>query len=420
MMNIGSDPTVVVGIDSSDTYHDVCILDLSDASEHSLHIANDLTGFQRLLEELDKRAPGRSYAFAVENPRSLLARFLLRCGHALYALNPLAVARTRQGYAPTGAKSDALDARVLARMLRERDERKLQPVHIDSAQGTLLAGLVGHRQELIQEKTRLQNQLTALLKSFYPRILELFPDLDAAITLAALKAFPTPTALQRTSRAAWEQFFVGKRYSRPARIPQLWERAQAPQVPVGPVVEAVEGGHVPRLVCRLELVLEQIGELDQAIATAFDAHPDAPFFRSLPAAGPVLAPALLAVLGDNRERWRDWKHLAATIGTAPITKRSGKQKQIGMRFHCDREARNVLHLYAGSSRRRCAWANAYYQRHCQAGKTHSGALRSLGNQWLRIIFRMWHERQPYDEARYLEARQRRHTPKPSAHSEMAA
>jgi transposase len=415
-----SDPFVAIGIDASDAHHDVCISGPTAEPELSLRIPNDLTGFQRLLDEFAARWPNLPWRFALENPKSLLARFLLLLGHCVFAPNPLAVARTREGMAVSGQKSDALDARVLAKMLREAKERRLVPLIFNSPQGTLLAGLVAQRRGLVQQKTRLQNQLTALLKGFYPRLLELFADLDAPLTLAALQAFPSPSALKRATAADWEALFRGQRYPRPGRIPTLFAAAQAPQVPLDPVEEQLGERQVCCLVRLLEVLLDELGQIDQAIAQAFEAHPDADFFRSLPGAGPVLGPSLLAVLGDNRQRWQDWKQIATTIGTAPITKSSGRQKRVLMRFHCDREARDVLHRYAQCILLRCDWARAYYDQQRAAGQTHSGALRSLSNKWLRILYRMWQDRQPYDEAAYLAALQRRKAPKAGLVSEIAA
>jgi hypothetical protein len=406
-------PFVAVGIDSSDAHHDVCLLGPGTEPEVRLRIQNDLPGFQRLLDELARRWPGREYRFALENPASLLGRFLLYSDQPVYALNPLAVASTRKGLAHSGAKSDALDARVLALLLRGRDDGRLQPLTRNSPEGTLLAGLVAQRREVVAEKTRLQNQLTASLKGFYPRFRALFADLDAAITRAALRAFPAPTDLARATRAQWEALFAGSRYPFPARIPQLWEQAQAPQVPLDPVEEQLAKRQVLRLVRQLDLIHAELQQLDADIETAFAAHPDAPFFRSLPSAAAVLAPALLTLFGDNRARWQDWRQLAGHVGTAPITVSSGKQRSVKMRFHCDREARTILHLYAGASRARCEWAEAYYQQQRAAGKSHSGALRHLANKWLPIMFRLWQDRTVYDEAVYRAARERRQAPRPA-------
>jgi transposase len=322
--------------------------------------------------------------------------------------------------APSGAKSDALDAQVLALLLRGRGDQRLQPLVANSAAGALVAGLVEQRQELVAEKVRLQNQLTAVLKGFYPRLRELFADLDAPTTLAALKQFPSPSALQHATLADWEAFMAGRRYPKPAQIPLLYEQAQAPQVPVDPVVEALGQRQVLRLVRLLEVLLDELRQVEQALAEAFEAHPDADFFRSLPGAAAVLAPSLLAVLGDNRARWRDWRHIAVYIGTAPITESSGKHRVVKMRFHCHRGGRHVLHQYAQSSLRQCPWAAAYYEQQKKAGQTHAGALRSLANKWLRILFRMWQDRQPYDEATYLAAVARRQNPPTGEVSALAA
>ncbi len=44
-------------------------------------------------------------------------------------------------------------------------------------------------------------------------------------------------------------------------------------------------------------------QYDRIIADRFKRHPDAPIFESLPAAGPVFAPRLLAAFGSNRDRY---------------------------------------------------------------------------------------------------------------------
>lgn len=58
------------------------------------------------------------------------------------------------------------------------------------------------------------------------------------------------------------------------------------------------------LICRqLQLVVRTIADYDQQIAAAYAAHPDRVIFASLPGAGPVLGPRLLASLGSQRERF---------------------------------------------------------------------------------------------------------------------
>jgi hypothetical protein len=63
--------------------------------------------------------------------------------------------------------------------------------------------------------------------------------------------------------------------------------------------------------------------------------------------------------------------------------------------------RTCLFLWAEQSRRRCAWAQAYYRAHRQRGQNHATALRCLGQRWLKILWRMWQDRTPYDEALHI-------------------
>ena len=69
-----------------------------------------------------------------------------------------------------------------------------------------------------------------------------------------------------------------------------------------------------------------------------------------------------------------------------------------VRRACCPSLRAVVHHWADRSRLSCAWAQAYYLAHRQKGQSHAGALRCLGQRWLKILWRMWQTRRPYDEA----------------------
>jgi hypothetical protein len=69
--------------------------------------------------------------------------------------------------------------------------------------------------------------------------------------------------------------------------------------------------------------------------------------------------------------------------------------------------RNHLHQFAWQSTMKEEWALVYYQRKRAEGKTHSMAVRSLANVWVRIIDAMWHEHTCYETATF-EAAQQQH------------
>ena len=56
------------------------------------------------------------------------------------------------------------------------------------------------------------------------------------------------------------------------------------------------------------------------------------------------------------------------------------------------------------------WARAFYESHKAKGASHNATIRALAFKWIRVQFRCWVDRVPYDESRYLSALQKRHSP----------
>jgi transposase len=185
-------------------------------------------------------------------------------------------------------------------------------------------------------------------------------------------------------------------------------------VPVPPADQQLGELEVRRLVRQLGVVDEELAGLAAELEQRFAQLPDAPIFQSLPGAGPVLAPALFSILGDNRAAWSDAAAIARACGTVPITVQSGGPGKPEMRRRCDLVGRRSLHLFANCSRRSCAWANQFYLRQRQSGKKHAAALRNLATKWLRILYRLWRSRIAYDEAIYLKRLDARQSPLASA------
>jgi transposase len=130
----------------------------------------------------------------------------------------------------------------------------------------------------------------------------------------------------------------------------------------------------------------------------FNDHPDHDLFGSLPGAGKKIAPRLLAEIGSNRSTFTAPEGLQCFAGTAPVTQQSGKRRIVVIRRACNKILRATVHLWADLSRPNCAWAQAYYARKKEQGMGHAAALRCLAQRWLKILWRMWQDRTPYDEA----------------------
>ena len=164
------------------------------------------------------------------------------------------------------------------------------------------------------------------------------------------------------------------------------------------------------LVRQITVLRESIAQHDRRIAELTGAHPDHRIFASLPGAGPARVPRLIAAFGTQRDRFATAAAIQCYAGIAPVTAASGKQKWVHWRWACPKFLRQTFHEWAWLSTRTSAWARTYYDQLRARKKSHHAAVRALAFKWLRIIFRCWKDRQPYQESRYLLALQKRANP----------
>jgi len=151
-----------------------------------------------------------------------------------------------------------------------------------------------------------------------------------------------------------------------------------------------------------------------ALLHDFKQHPDAALYQSLPGAGDLLAPALLSKLGDDRTRFPTPAVLQAVAGTCPVTQRSGRAKSVQCRRACDHAFRHIVQQWAVAALKKNPVAQAYYRQvrpHCRSD---NAAYRRLANRLLAVLWRLWQDQTPYDEATHL--RQRAVRAKPAQRS----
>jgi transposase len=254
---------------------------------------------------------------------------------------------------------------------------------------------------LIEQRTALVNQLQQALLEYYPAALEAFDDWTDGFTWEFVLAFPTPEALVRAGRRRWEKFLHTHKLWRPETAEKRLKLfAQADQFKASePIVRAKSQLAVSlcKLLCTLR---QQLKLYRQQIEALFRDHPDHDLFGSLPGAKKVLAPRLLAAVGNDPERYGSQQVLQAFAGTAPVSFQSGKINKVRVRWSCDKFLRHTVHLWADCFRKASAWGQAYYQKKREEGMSHACALRCLGQRLLKILFRMLKDKTPYDAERH--------------------
>ncbi len=394
-------PRYYIGVDWADKTHAIWVGDETGANvrAHTVpHTAEGLSEWGRWLDEC--RAAGIELWAAIERPDGRLVDFLLDHGVTVYPLNPKALDRARDRFRMSSSKSDPFDAHVAAEFLRT-DQGHLQPLRPSSEAAQELKLLTRDAHRLGRQQTRLLNQLTATLKEYYPRPLELFADLSTQLARDFLRAYPTPTAWATVRRRDWARFARAHRLGA-VRTTALWEQLHQPTVPVPAHVIRAKARLVQVLVEQLDTVVQATASYHEESVRFFAALPAAEWVRSLPGGHQgLMVPTIWAELGDAPGRWQSWQHLQAYAGMVPVTQRSGKQHRVRFRFACNTHMRYALDRLAFCSLQRSAWARAAYDQQRARGHRHHRALRAVGAKWLKIIFTMWTHQAPYDEQFHL-------------------
>lgn len=398
-MSISTD--VFAGLDWAVHTHAVCIIDASGAVRDRFEVAHDRQGLAELMRRLTRF--GASVRIAIERPSGLIVDALVEAGHQVFPIHPNAVKASRPRYRSHGAKSDASDAYLLADLLRT-DGHRWAALSPQSDSIHALRALVRSRDDLVTTRVALGNQLQSTLEAFWPGAACIFADITSPIGLAFLRRYPSPASAARLSEAQLLRFCRAQHYSGRRSPAELLARLRAAaQALPGKLTTESMAQVVRSLVAVLNPLVEQISDLTRRIERFVESLPDGQIIMSFPRAGRVCAAQILAELGDVRERFSTFDRLAAEAGTVPVTYQSGKTRSVTFRWACNHRLRQAITCLADNSRHANEWARGIYLAARARGCDHPHAIRILARAWLRVIWRAWTDRKPYDPKLHLGA-----------------
>src|SRR5438552_12083890 len=400
-----------IGIDWADQKHIWSLQTADSEQRESGELEHTREAVESWVAHLYQRFAQRPIAVAVEQSRGALVFMLSKYEpFHLFPVPTQMAARIRQAMYPSGAKDDPRDADLLLDLLVQH-RNKLRRLSPDSEATPRVQNLVEERRKLVDEKTAQINRLTDHLKVYFPQVLEWFGRLDTELVCALLERWPALEELQKASPASVRAFFRQHRCRDRERIEHRMEaiRRALPAIQDRAVIEA-KSAVVKVIVQLVRILVEGIEDLEGQIEEAAAAHPDFFIFKSLPGAGPVMAPRLLAAFGSQRERYRSAREIQSFSGIAPVTESSGKRKWVHFRWACPKFLRQSFHEWAGHSIVQSEWAPVYYQQQRRKGNTHDAAVRALACKWIRIVFRCWQDGVAYDENTYMAALVKRGSP----------
>jgi transposase len=392
------------GIDWASERHAVCVLDDAGTTISTFQIAHSADGLEQLVTRLGRLGDPAGLPVAIERPDGRLVDQLLEAGHPVVPVQAGAIKAWRDAEVLSGAKSDPADAAVIAEYLRLRRHRLrvLQPF---SPQTRALRAVVRTRGDLVDQRVAATNQLAACLEAFWPGAKAVFADVCSPIALDFLARYPTPESAERLGEARMRAFLTKHGYSGRRPPGELLARLRA--APAGllgtPEVEARRDA-VLALVGVLRALNQAIKQLDRSVVAHLGEHPDAEIFTSLPRSGRISAAQVLAEWGDCRPAYDHPDAVAALSGIVPVTKTSGKHRTVSFRWACNKRFRAAITGWADNSRHASPWAARVYADAVARGCDHPHAVRILARAWVRVIWRCWLDRTPYDPAKHGAAR----------------
>src|SRR6516162_2918966 len=345
-------------------------------------------------------------AVAIEVPRGAIVEGLLERGFHLFALNPKQLDRFRDRHSVAGAKDDRRDAFVLADSLRT-DQPSFRRLQLDAPQLLLLRELSRAEETLLEDFRRSANRLQDQLYRFYPQMLQLCSAADASWLWDLIELAPTPAHAALLSAEQVQRVLKAHRIRR-VQAQEVLTCLQAPALPVAPGATEAAQAHCGFLLPCLRVLAEQLQACSQQVSALLhtlaqepsegEGPSDIAIVQSLPGVGRKITAWLFAEAAQPLAQ-RDFQVLRTHGGVAPVTRQSGKRRQVVMRRGCNPRLRQALYHMARVAMQRDAHFSQVYEALRAKGQRHGQALRHIGDRLLRILVAMLRHRTCYDPSR---------------------
>ena len=388
-----------IGIDWADQKHDYALRQVDGKIECGT-FDQDPVAIAERLNQIRKRAGTPAIVIGIETTNGPLVNALAEHADiAIYPINPAALAKYREAFAHGGGKNDKVDAALILQYLIHYRER-MRPLQQDSPQTRMLATLTRDRRQFVEQRVVLSQQLTDLLKAYFPAVLGMKAAKPyAEFLLKLIVKYPTLAAVHQAGKTRVRKLFYGlgstERIEK--RIDALFN---ANPLTNDEVVLSSSARKAQWLAQQLLVLNQAVRQYDAAIRRALRQHWLQSVVQTLPC-GVTSKARIIAALGDDKLRYASATDLTAAVGIAPLTTQSGKSRYVSSRWATSKFLRQTFHEFAGVTINRCRWSRAFYDSQISIGKTPCMAKRALAYKWIRIIYRCWQTETPYDDQQYL-------------------
>src|SRR5499427_7510974 len=359
-----------VGIDWGSQQHQVCVLDRDRHRVGERAVDHDGASLAQLAAWLWTVSAGQPerVAVAIEVPRGAIVEGLLERGFHVFAMNPKQLDRFRDRHSVAGAKDDRRDAFVLANSLRT-DQPSFRRLQLDAPQLLVLRELSRAEETLLEAFRRSANQLRDQLHRFYPQMLQLCSAADETWLWDLIDLAPSPVQAVLLSEEQVQRVLKAHRLRR-LKAQEVLACLQTPALPVAPGAAEAAQAHCGFLLPCLRVLAEQLEACGQQVSALLhtlaqepgegEGPSDVAMVQSLPGVGRKSTAWLCAEAAQPLAQ-RDFLVLRTHGGVAPVTRQSGKRRQVVMRRGCNPRLRQALYHMARVAMQRDAHFSQVYE-----------------------------------------------------------
>jgi transposase len=344
-------------------------------------------------------------AVAIEKPHGAVVELFLDNTIAIFSINPKQVDRFRDRHSMSGAKDDRRDAFVLADALRT-DGHRFQRLKLPPPEIIAMRGLLSTRDQLVKNHVALSSQIRELLTRCWPHLVSLAPK-DKALDsffCELLQLFLDAQGPADLGRTTIHQL-VKKHHIRRVQAEQIRETLQQTPLRVAPATIESTSAHLKLILQQLLLVRQHRRDSDQLLEKWFkqkrstdEPYSDAAILASFPGVGAFVLASVLSFAHDPI-RLRHLEAFRSLGGIAPVTKQSGKRRQVLLRRARSQPLNNALHHWARIAVLRDPHSKQHYDRLRARGHGYARALRGVMDRILPVAFALLRDRTLYDPSR---------------------
>lgn len=380
-----------VGIDIGKEKHAVAAIDESRTVVlKATTVTEDATGYAKLRELLSDPAETLVAMEATGHYWQNLFAFLMSEGFAIALLNPL---RTRR-YAEEDlvrAKTDAIDALMIARMAEEKRPTVTQ---LSDEAVRELRELVRLRDRWVQELGDRVRQLHRLVDLGFPEFARHVKDLDSALATTILADYPTAAAFKRVRPGVLANMRYDGRHAVGRALAK--DLIAAAKSSVGAHHSEAYQLQVRTLCEDIVTLRKRLRRIEGEIERSLETHEIGKLLTTIDGIGPHSAARIIGELGNPAD-FKSAAALASHVGVVPATKQSGKRQPLRAPLSSlgNARLRKALWMPTLVAVRRNSWLRAFYEGLRARGKAPKIALIAAMRKLLTAVYSVAKRRQPF-------------------------